>query len=65
MGHRDSLCRLEKIIEFDDRVVGGKRTGKRGRGATGKKPVLVAVETRGDHAGFVAMKAVDSVSMSA
>jgi transposase-like protein len=62
MGHRDSLCRLEKIIEFDDTVVGGKRTGKRGRGATGKKPVLVAVETRGDHAGFVAMKAVDSVS---
>jgi len=62
MGHRDSLSRLEKVIEFDDTVVGGKRTGKRGRGAKGKKPVLVAVETRGKHAGFVAMKAVDSVS---
>lgn len=62
MGHRNSLCRLEKIIEFDDTVVGGKRTGKRGRGAAGKKPVLVAVETRGPRAGFVAMQVVDSVS---
>ena len=62
MGHRNSLGRLENIIEFDDTVVGGKRTGKRGRGAAGKRPVLVAVETRGEHAGFVAMKAVDTVS---
>ncbi len=62
MGHRDSLCRLENIIEFDDTVIGGKQTGKRGRGATGKKPILVAVETHGDCAGFVAMKVVDSVS---
>lgn len=62
MAHRNSLCRLEKIIEFDDTVVGGKRTGKRGRGAAGKKPVLVAVETRGEKAGFVAMEAVGSVS---
>ena len=62
MAHRNSLCRLEKIIEFDDTVVGGKRTGKRGRGAAGKKPVLVAVETRGEKAGIVAMEAVGSVS---
>jgi transposase-like protein len=62
MAHRDSLYRLlEELIEFDDAYVGGKRPGKRGRGATGKKPVLVAVENKDNKAGFVAMKAVDSV----
>ena len=62
MAHRDSIYRPENIIEFDDTYVGGKRAGKRGRGAEGKRPVLVAVETRKKGAGFVAMKAVDTVS---
>jgi hypothetical protein len=35
--------------------------GKRGRGATGKTAVLVACEDRGEHAGFLAMEAVNSV----
>lgn len=63
MAHRDSLYRLEQLIELDDTYVGGKQAGKRGRGAAGKKPVLVAVETRGEKkAGFLAMKAVETVS---
>ena len=62
MADRDSIYRLENMIEFDDTLVGGKRAGKRGRGAEGKRPVLVAVETREKGAGFVAMQAVDSVS---
>ena len=62
MAHRDSIYRLEKLIEFDDTYVGGKRTGKRGRGAAGKRPVLVAVETREKGAGFLAMQAVETVS---
>lgn len=62
MAHRDSIYRLESLIEFDDTYVGGKRAGKRGRGAEGKKPVLVAVEAREKGAGFVAMQAVDTVS---
>jgi len=63
MAHRDSLYRLlNEMIEFDDTYVGGKKPGKRGRGAKGKKPVLVAVEHRGKSAGFVAMRAVDTVS---
>lgn len=62
MAHRDSIYRLANIIEFDDTYVGGKRAGKRGRGAEGKTPVLVAVETREKGAGFVAMQAVDTVS---
>lgn len=62
MSHRDSIYRLQKLIELDDTYVGGKRAGKRGRGAEGKRPVLVAVESRGKGAGFVAMQAVDTVS---
>lgn len=44
MAHRDSIYRLGNLIELDDTYVGGKRTGKSGRGAAGKRPVLVAVE---------------------
>lgn len=63
MAHRDSIYRLlSETVELDDAFVGGKKPGKRGRGAGGKKPVLVAVESRGKTAGFVAMKAVESVS---
>lgn len=62
MSHRDSIYRLQNLIELDDTYVGGKRSGKRGRGAGGKKPVLVAVEKRGPKAGFMAMKAVDTIS---
>jgi transposase-like protein len=62
MAHRDSIYRLQDLIELDDTYVGGKRTGKRGRGAKGKKPVLVAVETRSEGAGFVAMQKVETVS---
>ena len=63
MAHRDSLYRLfEELIEMDDTYIGGKRSGKRGRGAGGKKPVLVAVERRDKKSGFIAMEAVDTVS---
>ena len=47
MGHRDSLYRLSGVIEIDDALVGGRRKGKRGRGAEGKEPVIVAVESKG------------------
>ena len=62
MTDRDSEYRLEQLIEFDDAYIGGKRTGKRGRGAEGKKPILVAVETRQGKAGFMAVEAVDTIS---
>lgn len=62
MTHRDSIYRLENLIEFDDAFIGGKRAGKRGRGAAGKKPVLLAVERRGDHAGFMAAEVVDEIT---
>ena len=62
MSHRDSIYRLEKLIELDEAYVGGKRAGKRGRGAEGKRPVLVAIESRGKGAGFIAMQAVETIS---
>ena len=66
MGHRDSVYRLSELIEIDDALVGGRRSGgKRGRGAEGKTPVLVAVENRGERAGFVAMQAVESLNQPA
>jgi hypothetical protein len=55
------MYRLSNLIELDDAFVGGKRCGKQGRGAGGKRPVLVAVETKAKGAGFLAMQAVDSV----
>jgi len=62
MADRDSVYRLQNLIEFDDAYVGGKRTGKRGRGAAGKRPILVAVEDREETAGFMAIEAVDTIS---
>jgi len=63
MGRRDSIYRLNDLIEFDDTYVGGKKSGgKRGRGAAGKQPVLVAVENKGRKAGFMAMEAVSTIS---
>lgn len=62
MAHRDSLYPLQKMIELDDAYVGGKRSGKRGRGASGKKPIIVACEDLGLSAGFVAIEAVDELT---
>ena len=62
MTDRDSEYRLKQLIEFDDAYIGGKRTGKRGRGAAGKQPILVAVETRDGNAGYMAIEAVDKIS---
>ena len=44
--------------------MGGKRPGKRVRGAAGKKPIFVAVERRHKHAGFMAAEAVQEISKS-
>lgn len=46
MSERDSMYRLCGHIEVDDALVGGKHHGKRGRGALGKTPIIIAVERR-------------------
>ena len=62
MGHRDDLYQLSGVIEVDDALVGGKHKGKRGRGAKGKTSVIIAVESCGERAGFIAMDAVESIN---
>lgn len=53
MHDRDRSYWLSGLVEVDDAWVGGRRSGKRGRGAEGKTPVLLAVENRGHAAGFL------------
>ena len=62
MGDRDRSCWLTGLAEADDALVGGRRAGKRGRGAEGKRPVPFAVERKGERAGFLAAQVVDGVS---
>jgi transposase-like protein len=62
MGHQDSLYRLHGVIELDDALIGGKRSGKRGRGAAGKTPIIVACEHNDGRPGFVAMEVVKAVT---
>jgi len=61
MGYRDSLYQLSGTIELDDALVGGRQKGKRGRGAAGKKNVLISCESKDKKAGFIAMEVVDSI----
>ncbi len=46
---RPGRDRLSGTVEIDETYVGGKKSGKRGRGAAGKALVGVAVEDKGDH----------------
>lgn len=62
MGNRDSIYRLSDIVELDDALVGGKKPGKRGRGAAGKVSVLIACENRARKPGFIAMEVVESMN---
>ena len=62
MGDRDRSYWLEGLVEMDDAFVGGRKPGKRGRGAEGKKPVIFAVEWREDGMGFMAARVVDRVN---
>lgn len=54
MGDRNRSFGLCRLFEVDDALVGGRRAGKRGPGAGGKMPVLLAVENRGHKAGHLA-----------
>ncbi len=43
---REAAKPLQGRVELDDAYLGGKRSGKRGRGAAGKTPFVAAVETK-------------------
>lgn len=57
MAQRDARYTLTGSIEMDDAYFGGRRHGKGGRG-TSKTPVVVMVETHGEHAGYIGIEVV-------
>ncbi len=61
MAQRDSDYTLSGFIELDDAFFGGAAKGRRGRGAANKTTVLVMVESKDEHAGFIAMQSVASM----
>ncbi len=55
---------LSGIVEVDETYIGGKRPGKRGRGAADKSLVFVAVEDKGKHIGRIRLHRIKDASAS-
>ena len=54
--------RLAGTIEVDESYIGGKKSGKRGRGATGKVLVVIAVEINDSRIGRIRLQRVPDAS---
>ena len=50
---RPGRDKLSGLVEVDETYIGGKKPGKRGRGAEGKSLIAVAVEDKGEHFGRI------------
>ena len=59
---RPGRDRLNGTVEVDETYIGGKRSGKRGRGASGKSLVVVAVEDKGEEFGRIRLARVADAS---
>ena len=53
---------LSGIVEVDETYIGGKKPGKRGRGAEGKSLVVIAVEINGSKIGRIRLQKVPDAS---
>jgi transposase-like protein len=53
---------LTGTVEVDETYIGGKKPGKRGRGAVGKVLVVIAVEDKGNHLGRIRLRRVHDAS---
>lgn len=53
---------LSGTIEVDETYIGGQKSGKRGRGASGKALVVIAVEDKGKHFGRIRLRRVADAS---
>ena len=54
--------KLKGVVEVDETLVGGSKSGKRGRGAEGKKLVVIAVEVKAKGTGRVRMSVIKDAS---
>ena len=54
--------KLQGIVEVDEVLIGGKTSGKRGRGAEGKSLIAVAVEVKGRKTGRVRLAKIPDAS---
>ena len=59
---RPNRDRISGIIEVDEIYIGGKKTGKRGRGAEGKVLVVIAAQIDGNRIGRIRLKRVSDAS---
>ena len=65
MQDRDTRYSPRGMVDLDNTSIGGKReTGKRGRGAVSKVPVMRAVESRPKGCGHITLRKVASVTSS-
>ena len=54
--------KLQGVVEVDEVLIGGKVSGKRGRGAEGKSLIAVAVEVKGRKTGRVRLAKISDAS---
>ena len=59
---RTKLQGVVEVVEVDEVLVGGKTSGKRGRGAEGKSLIAVAVEVKGRKTGRVRLAKIPDAS---
>ena len=59
---RPGRDRLSGVVEMDETLLGGERSGKRGRGAEGKILVLIAAEDAGKGIGRIRLSVIPDAS---
>ena len=61
---RPGRDQLTGAIEVDEMYIGGKKPGKRGRGASDKALVVIAAQIKGSHIGRIRLHRVTDASAS-
>ena len=54
--------KLNGIVEIDEVLIGGKKSGKRGRGAEGKSLIAIAIEVIGKKTGRIRLAKISNAS---